>query len=300
MPALDGTLGAAYLGVLFGAILYGITSVQTFLYFHDSRDDGRLLKLVVLFLWLLDTIHLALICHGLYFYMVTNFGDFAVLASPTWTLIAQVYLTTISDLIVRGFFCRRVFILCSRRKVLAWVLPTIIIMLSLTVAACGCGFASRSFVLKTYKKMSEAAAMLYVSLGLAVAAGGIIAASLCTLLLQSRTGFKRTDSILSFLMAFSINTGLLTSVCAIACFVTYALWPQRFIFMGIYFALSKLYVNALLASLNTRSSLRNQSYGMSTISQSVSMPIAFPTSHNTIATSSIVSESKSYSNREGS
>ncbi|KDR84512.1 hypothetical protein GALMADRAFT_220238 [Galerina marginata CBS 339.88] len=67
------------------------------------------------------------------------------------------------------------------------------------------------------------------------------------------------------LMAFSINTG---NFCAIACLVTYALWPQRFIFMGLYFALSKLHINALLASLNARSTLLSHSYGMSTVSTS--------------------------------
>ncbi|PPQ95696.1 hypothetical protein CVT26_008379 [Gymnopilus dilepis] len=44
MPELDGTLGAAFLGLLAAAILYGVTSVQTFIYFHDSQNDTRLLK----------------------------------------------------------------------------------------------------------------------------------------------------------------------------------------------------------------------------------------------------------------
>ncbi|KDR71512.1 hypothetical protein GALMADRAFT_102487 [Galerina marginata CBS 339.88] len=138
------------------------------------------------------------------------------------------------------------------------------------------GFASRGFVLKTYVKMNEAAAMLYTSLGSAVIADTMVAVSLCILLIKSRTGFKRTDSLVTTLMVFSINTGLLTSISAIACFVTYAIWPQRFIFMGIYFALSKLYVNSLLASLNARSTLRGQSYAMSTIPPGASTPVAFP------------------------
>ncbi|KAF4622251.1 hypothetical protein D9613_009608 [Agrocybe pediades] len=145
------------------------------------------------------------------------------------------------------------------------------------------GFASRSFFLKTYESLNEAAAMLYISLVCAVAADTIIAASLCTLLLKSRTGLKRTDSIITLLMAFSINTGLLTSICAIACLVTYAIWPQRFVFMGIFFALSKLYVNSLLASLNARTAFRSGreldydlSFGMGTSNRRISGSIAFP------------------------
>ncbi|KAF9033566.1 hypothetical protein BJ165DRAFT_753727 [Panaeolus papilionaceus] len=272
---LDGTLGAAFLGTLAAAILYGITSVQTFMYFHDYKEDGRTLKGMVLMLWILDTIHLGFTTHGLYHYLVTNFGNYGVLIGPTWTILSQVYITNISTITVRWFFARRVSVLCGRRYALGMILPGIIILLSLVVFANGCGFASRAFVLKTYEKMNEAAAMLYVSFGAAVVADAIIASSLCTLLLKSKTGFKSTDSIVTKLMAFSINTGLLTSLCAVACFVTYAIWPQRFIFMGVYFALSKLYINATLASLNARSSLRSMSYGNST-GPPLSAPIAFP------------------------
>ncbi|KAF8968560.1 hypothetical protein BDZ97DRAFT_1727027 [Flammula alnicola] len=226
---------------------------------------------------MLDTIHLAFTSHGLYFYLVTSFGDFEVLLGPTWTILAQVYVTNLSDLIVRGFFAMRVSVLCGRRKTLGFILPLVITILSLVVFSFGCGFASKSFILRTYARMNEASAMLYASFGAAVVADTTIAVSLCTLLIRSRTGFKETDSIVTKLMAFSINTGLLTSIAAIACFVTYAIWPQRFIFLGIYFALSKLYVNSLLASLNARSALRGNSYEVTTMPTGISTPIAFPT-----------------------
>ncbi|KAF4618494.1 hypothetical protein D9613_010036 [Agrocybe pediades] len=65
--------------------------------------------------------------------------------------------------------------------------------------------------------------------------------------------------------------------------MTYAIWPQRFIFMGLYFALSKLYVNSLLASLNARTVFRSgrefdydMSFGMGTSNRRVSTSIAFP------------------------
>ncbi|KAF8968561.1 hypothetical protein BDZ97DRAFT_1799051 [Flammula alnicola] len=113
--------------------------------------------------------------------------------------------------------------------------------------------------------MAQASVYLYVSFGAGVVADSLVAISLCVLLFKSRTGLQRTDSILTILMAFSINTGLLTSICALACLITYAIWPQRFIFMGIYFALSKLYVNSLLASLNARGTLRSKDERVSSL-----------------------------------
>lgn len=72
------------------------------------------------------------------------------------------------------------------------------------------GFASRAFQLHTFDRINAASTYLYVSFAAAVAADSTVAISLCALLFHSRTGIKRTDSILTILMAFSINTGLLT------------------------------------------------------------------------------------------
>ncbi|KAF8968562.1 hypothetical protein BDZ97DRAFT_1799061 [Flammula alnicola] len=84
LNALDSTLGAAFLGTLAAAIFYGLTSVQTFIYFQNSAGDGRFFKSGIFTLWILDTLHMAFTAHGIYFYLVTNFGNFEVLAAPTW------------------------------------------------------------------------------------------------------------------------------------------------------------------------------------------------------------------------
>jgi len=279
MTELDGTLGAAFLGCLAAAILYGVTSVQTFMYFQGhSSQDGRLFKSAIFWLWVVDTIHIAFTTHGMYYYLVTSFGMFEVLLAPTWSLLAGVYLTNISDIIVRCFFAMRVYLLCGRsRPILRVVLPVIIILFALVVFITGNAFASKGFVLKTFAKLNGVSFFLYTSFAAAVVADTLVAISLCTLLFNSRTGIKRTDSVVKVMMAFIINTGLLTSVCAMGCLVTYAIWPQKFIFMGLYFALSKLYVNSLLASLNARASLRKRDQADPTNFEAVGTPIVFPT-----------------------
>lgn len=72
------------------------------------------------------------------------------------------------------------------------------------------GYASRAFQLGTFARIDAVSTYLYVSFAAAVAADSTVAISLCALLFHSRTGIKKTDSILRILMAFSINTGLLT------------------------------------------------------------------------------------------
>jgi len=76
---------------------------------------------------------------------------------------------------------------------------------------------------------------------------------------------------------FQINTGLVTSVVSIACLVTYGTMPENFIFISLYFVLSKrgycqgmpqgisterastlVYANSFLATLNTRLVLKGR------------------------------------------
>jgi len=82
-----------------------------------------------------------------------------------------------------------------------------------------------------------------------------IAASLVYLLRGSRSGFKQTQSMVNKLIMFSINTGLVTSICAIMAFVSVLAWPDTFLYIALYLLISRLYANSLLATLNARASL---------------------------------------------
>lgn len=64
--------------------------------------------------------------------------------------------------------------------------------------------------MRTFDRSYEASVYLYINFVTAVVVDSTIAISLCFLLFHSRTGVKKTDTILKILMAFSINTGLLT------------------------------------------------------------------------------------------
>ncbi|KAG2111421.1 hypothetical protein BD769DRAFT_70732 [Suillus cothurnatus] len=80
----------------------------------------------------------------------------------------------------------------------------------------------------------------------------LIASSLCYLLISAKTGFAKTDITLRTLVRDIINTGCLTSMCSMACIITDAAMPNSFVFLGIEFLLSKLYVNSYMALLNAR------------------------------------------------
>jgi len=93
---------------------------------------------------------------------------------------------------------------------------------------------------------------------LAAAGDVLIALVLCTMLQRSRTGFRRTDTMINKLMLFTINTGLLTSLCAVASLISIVAAPSTFIYIAFYFTLGRLYSNSLMATLNARKSIRGE------------------------------------------
>ncbi|RDB28743.1 hypothetical protein Hypma_014825 [Hypsizygus marmoreus] len=272
---LDSKIGAAFLGNLIAGIFYGITCVQTYIYFKRNDKDSTSFRLLIFFLWLLDTLHLALVTHGIYYYLISNYGNLPALASPTWSLLAQVYVTCISDLIIRGVFGRRVWLMAGKSKIIVTgiqrdlvrilppssPMPNIVLTESIT-------FATRAYAGGTFAKFSQISYLLYIALGSGVVADFLIAGSLCRSLWKSRTGFRKTDTLVNVLMMYAINTSLLTTICSGACFITYTIWPNEFTFIGIYFSLSKLFLNSLLATLNSRESLSEKINGVSDISMS--------------------------------
>ncbi|KAI9058626.1 hypothetical protein FKP32DRAFT_1688480 [Trametes sanguinea] len=84
-PNLGPTYGALFIGVLFSAVLFGVTMLQTFIYFQQYPSDRAWRKLAVSWLWFLDALHLALSAHFVYHYLVSNYANPAALSKIVWS-----------------------------------------------------------------------------------------------------------------------------------------------------------------------------------------------------------------------
>lgn len=88
-----------------------------------------------------------------------------------------------------------------------------------------------------------------------------IASTLCYYLFRSRNEFAKTNSLVNTLAAYAINTGLLTVFWDICMIVSYAKANHTLLFLIFFLSISKLYINALLASLNSRPARRARHAG---------------------------------------
>ncbi|EGO01615.1 hypothetical protein SERLA73DRAFT_85396 [Serpula lacrymans var. lacrymans S7.3] len=278
MAALDNTFGAALIGVVVSATLYGVTCVQTWYYFGQYPNDTWYIKLLVAAVLVSDTIHQILISHTIYTYLVTNFGDPAALGDLVWSLIVEVLFNGFTALMVQSFLAMRIWRLSGK----SWIATGAVMILVFGEFGCVLAYVGKALELETFAQLGTLKDLSMTVNAVAAAGDVLIAAILCTLLQNSRTGFRRSDTIINKLILFSINTGLLTSICAVASLISITAAPTTFIYIAFYFCLGRLYCNSLLATLNARKGIRGESRG-----EDVSLSLqGLPKTSNTMLTSS--------------
>ncbi|OBZ72961.1 Nuclease PA3 [Grifola frondosa] len=262
---LGSTLGAAFLGFFCTSVLYGITSLQTFTYFTHSFKDDFLLRILLRRPVCSAETDLEPSGHD---YRGGECDVYATIVSGVTQGPSAAQLVT--NLIVRGIFGLRIWRLSGGH----WFIPVFLVnVMSLYVLGDGIYFAVRGLYVPILPDVKEFSWSFFAGFGTEVVADAIIAISQCILLMQMRTGIESTDSIVSVLIRYSINPGLLTSICAVLILITYTTMPAKYIYFAFYFVYSKcmlaasfqhndfqadrgtVYVNSLLATLNARATL---------------------------------------------
>lgn len=261
-PNVNATVGALFLGHFAAAIFYGINCVQTYGYFQLFDKDHWTLKFAVFSLWMLGTLHMAVVSHAVYTYIVSGFGNIETPSLTAWSIWSQAIISPIITILVRLIYGIRIWRLSNRNLYLVSA-----IALS-ALFSCGCGIAAtlQGLQLNSFDIFSMKTYLLYLSLGSSIVTDTVITSSLCVLLFSNRTHIKRINSLLNTLMLYTIYTGMLTGVYALVLTVFYAFFrkhatsSKNSLLVAFYFPSPNMYLNALLANLNARYKLREEYY----------------------------------------
>ncbi|SJK97125.1 uncharacterized protein ARMOST_00376 [Armillaria ostoyae] len=84
---------------------------------------------------------------------------------------------------------------------------------------------------------------------------------LCRRYLRIGNTTKETRSMIHRLILFSVNTGTWPAVIAIITLVMLMVYPTYYLYTGLYFFLSPVYCNTVLASINARSYIQSVNDG---------------------------------------
>ncbi|KAH9175033.1 hypothetical protein EDB89DRAFT_2067183 [Lactarius sanguifluus] len=236
-----------FFGAVFNWGLYGVLCVQIYTYSYNFPMDGRPIKFLVYFVFLVETIQTALTGADGYYWFVAGFGNVEHLKNSHFFPIDVSVVGTIISFIVQGYFCYRIWVLNKQTSWICWIIA----VAAVTQSAAAI-WSIKPFLVEKSATPKTAIYLWAISSALA----DILIAVAMTLLLK-----KATSSFSSFVLIrvvrLTIETNTLTATLAIAILVLYVTFPNEVYYVYASAIFGKVYSNTLLVSLNNRIYLRD-------------------------------------------
>ncbi|KAK0498393.1 hypothetical protein EDD18DRAFT_1157543 [Armillaria luteobubalina] len=254
MPVLDGTLGATLIGVVIASMVYGLSLLQLYSYITGrcSDKDGLFLKAFIAVLMSVNTLHLVLVCHSLYYYTITHFADFEVLAVSTWSAAVHIPVGAVVSSLVQFFYAYRLYLLNGRK----YAVPTIIVsrVFSVLQTAMGISLAVKISTIRYFTKAKLIQPYSVSTLACECLCNIIITLAMAHCIRKSETG-PLSSKKLQERVYYVISTGALTMAMAVAAVISWLIAPNTLVDAALYIIMVRLYPCSFLAILNARDDL---------------------------------------------
>ncbi|OCH83825.1 hypothetical protein OBBRIDRAFT_711595, partial [Obba rivulosa] len=236
------------LGYQFNWALYGILSVQIYIYYQARMLDNYLTKSVVYGIYLVETVQTILATHDAWHEFAIDGGSCAGLLALNLNWLSIPIITGFTSATIQCYYAWRIRIL-SRSNIVAAFIAALAVMQGSAAIAEGITAVTQQDVAKL---QAETLKITTVWLGGTAACDVIIASIMVYSLARGRTGFKSTDLILNKLIRATVETGLCTALLATTELVLFLVFKHNFYHTLPSLMLSKLYSNSLLVLLNNR------------------------------------------------
>jgi len=262
------TFGAAMVGSFMSTALWGVSTLQVFLYYMKYETDPTVLKALVSFLWALDTANVLLTIKGNFRVPILSWGDMAGLDQQQLEFMDHTVVESVVVFAVQMYFIRRIYMFNQVNKKQTWIFPAILTLLASwqvvgTIVYQVFGYGRLITTLSTHREVS-----LNMSLrAVAVAVDLAVAVNMVYLLLSQPTPqFARSKRMVHRLVMLSINSGLVTAVVAITVLVLLAAMPNTLYYLIPELSLCTLYFSTFMANLNARRYIRGETETSNTFS----------------------------------
>ncbi|KAI0089205.1 hypothetical protein BDY19DRAFT_944691 [Irpex rosettiformis] len=240
------TYGPIFIGMTFNILLYGIMITQTYLYFDSFKRDKLWIKLFVILLFLCDTLNSAFDISFVYIPLVNNFGNINALSYASWIFSTDPAMTAIIACMVQTFFAWRVKVLSG-----SWILVLCIVSCSVCQCLGGLATSIACRIIPEFIYFQKFEVVVIIWLSCSAAADMFITISLVWHLRKHKTGLIGTDDMVNRVIKLTVQTGMITTVCAIVDLVLFLVTPAG-LHLIFNLPLSKLYTNSLMSTLNSR------------------------------------------------
>ncbi|KAK0462700.1 hypothetical protein IW261DRAFT_1576304 [Armillaria novae-zelandiae] len=257
--APDDTMGALLICTVISACFQGITVLCSWEYFVDHTKDRAINKVIVSVVCFIDTLHQIFISHALYIYLVKGFSDPAIMMRLLWSFLSQILLTALQGLLCQGFFTWRIWIgakpeeqgfecyncSSSHRKLRGH---------SLWVVFYDPYFGTFTYLSKITLAEAELLQLKDIAelLVIGYSANIFITVSLLFMHFRKTTQNEQTNRLVDKFTLWVLNSGLLTSLVGVFCFITEVTWPHSLLSAAMYTILCRVHGISVLAVLNSR------------------------------------------------
>ncbi|RDB17748.1 hypothetical protein Hypma_001137 [Hypsizygus marmoreus] len=251
MGALDEIFGAALSGVIFNAWVLGLICVLSYQYYVNFPRDSRGTKLLVAWMWILQTFDVIVISKMIYYYLISSFGVSENLASLNWEWSLYIGLSSIAAFSVQAYYACRIFVLSK-----SYILFGIILLFAFCQLGFGLATMSEAFIIADFEKFISVTWVVVTWLSFSATCDLIIAAAQVVYLHRHRTGITGTNRIINMLILYIMSTGLLTSIVAILELTLFATLGFNFIHVLLKISMGAIYTVSFLANLDARRTVR--------------------------------------------
>ncbi|KAJ7203168.1 hypothetical protein GGX14DRAFT_544378 [Mycena pura] len=258
-PTLDNTLGALFLGVVISSILFGVSSLQVYYYYHYYPRDSVLHRISVGVLWILDALHLSLAIFSSYHYGVRGFGHLAGLLTIIGPIKLLIAINVVIVLIVQSLYAYRVWLLGGYHH---GVLGYLVAGMVLAGFAIGIVVTVKTYSIASFLQTPAIAWAVEASLAASSTIDIILSAAMCYYLRKSKGTGLALNSRISALMQYTLSCGVFTSACSVTGLFTFVLMPNNLVYLALTFLLTRLYINSFMAMMNARQRQRRGADGV--------------------------------------
>ncbi|KDQ52344.1 hypothetical protein JAAARDRAFT_40237 [Jaapia argillacea MUCL 33604] len=245
-------LGPVVTSVIVNVFLFGICVLQFSNYYTAGFNDTWHIRYLVFWVCTLDTFHTAASCYMLWDYVVTNFNDLQVLSQAPWPFPSTPIVTVLASIPIQHFLAWRI-----KRFSGSWFIFGMISFLSITQGAFGIASATGALLTPNIHDFARLIPLVDTWLAVALACDLSITVLLFINLSQRRTGFRRTDSVITRLIRSAVETAAFGSFFCIMDLITFTTLQNTNFHLIFALPMGRIYTNTLLTTLNARQSLQN-------------------------------------------
>ncbi|PFH47885.1 hypothetical protein AMATHDRAFT_87450 [Amanita thiersii Skay4041] len=240
MSSVQLLFGPLLIGSFLNMILYGVLVVQLFVYFQAYTKDARWIRLLMVYLFVLETINTGFTIATMYEPLVLHYG------TPEATTFFPTVMSATPITMV--FIAWRIWAINRSR-----LLTGAICLLALVAYGGGIWLTIMVIHIRRFSRKPELHWSALTWLLASAIADVLITITLTYSLSRRKTGFSNTDTYINKVIRLTVQTGMGTTIFAMLDVICFLVLPHTTINFIWDFTLSKLYTNALVSTLNARS-----------------------------------------------